>query len=65
MNHDMELSLAVAVLAGVLMGLERQTAVARDVAGGTGLDIGGVRTCCNSPWADACGPCCLPGAVMV
>jgi uncharacterized membrane protein (DUF4010 family) len=44
MKHEMELSLAVALLAGVLIGLERQTAVARDVAGGTSLDIGGVRT---------------------
>jgi uncharacterized membrane protein (DUF4010 family) len=42
MNTDLILSLGVALIAGVLIGLERQTAIAR--GGSSAVDIGGIRT---------------------
>ena len=44
MNHELVLNLAIALVAGVLIGLERQTAIARLGPGTSALDIGGVRT---------------------
>lgn len=42
MNTDLILSLGVALIAGVLIGLERQTAIAR--GGSSAIGIGGIRT---------------------